>query len=650
MKKTFLMMAGLLVLATACEQKPIEPDDPGQKPAKDEIAITPESAEVENTGDNVEVLVASSGDWTLSSEVTYEWVTPSAVEGKDGDKVVFEVKPNETLEDRNATFTFTCGKATDEFTILSKKTIPVDYVLELAPATLSFEAGGGSSDVMVTSLANDESASWTLTPAAEYDWVTPSAEQGEDGDIVTFNVAPNVGKEDLTATFSFANEGKTVELTVTSKAKVWTLALTTEEVVEFDKQGGDFTVSVESNIPAENLFVTVPDEASWITSKASDQGDNTVDFFFNAAENATYENRSAVITISNGEDLSVTVQVNQKQTDRLEISAKEIVLGLEGGDFEIPVTANIEYEIDLSDASGITHVGTAADNVEKFNAAAVSDRTTYNIVFKPVASSVPEVKVPVTLKKSALINYVANMKKHYAYPKTWNNADALNNLSKFTIEMLVNVQEWKTGNSISTLLGIENHFLIRMGSGENNGVPHNQIQVAYNGGAKSGQYWALSTMPGNFGHLQKWLHLVVTFDSGTVTLYVGQPGKTTNSCYSITIPTTEVSFGVPYIQEGFENRIPNLGKYAFWIGRSYDNNRDFQGWMSEVRIWNKVLTTSELNAENHRYYVDPSSEGLVAYWRFNEDDKDTNTVKDWSASGNDLTVNSAIEYIPVSLP
>ena len=72
--------------------------------------------------------------------------------------------------------------------------------------------------------------------------------------------------------------------------------------------------------------------------------------------------------------------------------------------------------------------------------------------------------------------------------------------------------------------------------------------------------------------------------------------------------------------------------------------------MSEVRIWNKVLTTGELNAENHRYYVDPASEGLVAYWRFNEDDMGKNNVKDWSASGNDLTVNSTIEYIPVSLP
>lgn len=629
-------MAGLLVLATACEQTPIEPDDPGQEPAKDEITITPESAEVENTGDKVEVLVTSSGEWTLSSSEKYDWVTPSAVEGKDGDKVLFEVKPNETLEDRNATFTFACGKATDEFTILSKKTIPVDYVLELNPEALSFEADGGSSEVMVTSLANDESTSWTLTPAAEYDWVTPSAEQGEDGGNVTFTVAPNLGKEDLTATFNFANEGRTAELTVTAKAKVWTLALTTEAVVEFDNQGGDFTVSVKSNIPAENLYVSVPEEASWITSKASNPGDNSVDFFFNAAANDTFENRSAVITISNGEDLSVTVTVNQKQTDRLEVSAKEIILGLEGGNFEIPVITNVEYQVDLSDASGITHVGTAANNVEKFTAAAVSDRTTYNIVFKPVSSSVQAVKVPVTLKKSALINYVANMKGNYAYP-AWDTPSVVNNLNALTFEMLVYIPEFKSGKEISTLMGIEDYFLLRMGDGAS--VFANTMQLAYKGGAlKLADFNVIR-------HKNQWIHIAVTFNNGAVTYYYNGMQVTTG-----TIPLKSVSLGIPH--NGEEGKYPNLNTRFFWIGYSCSADRDFPGYMSEVRIWNRALTPAELKADSdtHKYKVDPASEGLVAYWRFNEDDMEQEKVKDWTTNGNDLTVKKAIDWVSVSLP
>lgn len=73
----------------------------------------------------------------------------------------------------------------------------------------------------------------------------------------------------------------------------------------------------------------------------------------------------------------------------------------------------------------------------------------------------------------------------------------------------------------------------------------------------------------------------------------------------------------------------------FCIGRSYDNTRDFCGMMSEVRLWNRALAADEINAENHFYTVDPASEGLVAYWKFN--DGDGSVIKDYTSNGNDLT-------------
>lgn len=646
MKKTILMLAGLLALATGCDEKNMEPDP---QPAADEISVSPETAGLKNIGGPVDVIVTSTGEWTLEAGGEYSWVEPSAVKGKDGDKIVFTVGPNDSEENREAVYTFYCGKAEAEFKITVEKADPLVGEISIYPSEpIEVSADGGNPSVTVTSLVNDEGASWTLTPDGEYNWVTPSAMEGEDGDVVTFNVEPNNGEEDLTATFTFRTDGDaSCTCTIISKAKIWALELASEAEKEYDNKGGDLTVSVNSNIPAADLTVTVPDEAkAWIEYTTSNQGDNAVDFYFNVKENQTYENRQSTITISGAKVAPVTVAVKQKQTDILSVETKEIILGLEGGDFEIPVTANVEYELDLSDASGITSRGKDG-NVERFSATSVSDKTVYNIVFRPVSSSVPAVTVPVTLKKSALINYVANMQKHYAYP-TWENAVPVNNLSQFTIEMLVNIREWKSGNEISTLLGIENNFLLRMGDG--NSTSHNTIQLAYNGGSKTGSYWTFSTLAGNFGHFQKWIAIALTFDKGSATLYMGQPGKTYANCGTVTIPTTEVSFGVPHIMEGKENQYPNIGKYCFWVGRSYDNNRDFRGWMSEVRIWNKVLTTGELNAENHRFYVDPASEGLVAYWRFNEDDMGKNTVKDWSASGNDLTVNSTIEYIPVSLP
>ena len=66
------------------------------------------------------------------------------------------------------------------------------------------------------------------------------------------------------------------------------------------------------------------------------------------------------------------------------------------------------------------------------------------------------------------------------------------------------------------------------------------------------------------------------------------------------------------LTEEYERTAEGLQK--FYLGRSYANNRDFCGLMSEVRVWNRALSAAEINAENHFYTVDPNSEGLVAYW------------------------------------
>ena len=77
----------------------------------------------------------------------------------------------------------------------------------------------------------------------------------------------------------------------------------------------------------------------------------------------------------------------------------------------------------------------------------------------------------------------------------------------------------------------------------------------------------------------------------------------------------------------------------FWIGYAYNSDRYFPGYMSECRIWNRALTEEEINGENHFYWVDPESEGLVGYWKLNgtnEDDQYANSVKDFSTSGNHM--------------
>ena len=68
--------------------------------------------------------------------------------------------------------------------------------------------------------------------------------------------------------------------------------------------------------------------------------------------------------------------------------------------------------------------------------------------------------------------------------------------------------------------------------------------------------------------------------------------------------------------------------------------------MSELRIWNYARSKDEI-AENP-YFVDPASQGLVAYWKF--DEGSGALVKDYSVNGNNAVANGVLKWTQVSLP
>lgn len=103
------------------------------------------------------------------------------------------------------------------------------------------------------------------------------------------------------------------------------------------------------------------------------------------------------------------------------------------------------------------------------------------------------------------------------------------------------------------------------------------------------------------------------------------------------------------------------GDRCFWVGYSYEYNRDTYGQMTEVRIWNKALTEEEINAPDHFYKVDPHSQGLFSYWPFTAGSGDS--IEDATGKGNKLygeknvrkqggdnIGDPGIEWVEVALP
>jgi len=191
-------------------------------------------------------------------------------------------------------------------------------------------------------------------------------------------------------------------------------------------------------------------------------------------------------------------------------------------------------------------------------------------------------------------------------------------LSAVTMECKVYVNSFCDYNPyISSIMGIEENFLLRFGDVS---CDKNQLQLA-GGNIGSGRYPMTSTAHFATG---QWYHIAVVYNGSTVTLYIN--GKVD------TYATTgggNVSFNDSYMD-------------GFHIGRS-ERGRYINGYISEARVWKKALSANELQA--NVCYVDPTSDGLIAYWRFNGTDQDNLTVKDLTGHGHDAIASGTIQWV-----
>lgn len=615
--KKFLLFAMAFMTLAGCSEKEVEE----QKP--DKISVVPEQKSFSSNGGTVEIQVSSSGEWTVDG--SYEWIEVSALAGKDGDKVRFDVAANDEDVAKTAEYVFKTGAASAKFTITCDKAEPAPAdELSLFPESLSFASDGGRQSTMVTS-----SGDWTLSPREDYDWVYASKESGKDGDQVDFIVSPNSGTESRTAVFTFTCGTAEVDIDITSEGLSYFLELASESDIEYPQTGGEMEILLNTNIDYRDIQYGIQQEGNWISFVTALKGEseNTAKLIFNIAENETFENRSAVVTIEGLAGLSAEVTVEQAQKDRIEVAESIYYVALDGADIQVPVVSNVDYEVSVSD-SWIEYKG-KTDDKENFTIAQASSNRTGTITFK--GGSV-EVKVTVEQKRQALVESVADMSDNWAWP-AWNNGSVVDNLTELTMEATVNFQDFKTQKEITTIMGIEDTFLLRLGDGEN--VNNKTLQLVYKGGKAQAQY---ELVP--YQMLNKWAHIAVVFKSGKAYVYING----FEYLFAVT-GMSSVSLGADHNSGTGTPWKP----WSFYVGYSYAQGREFKGYMTEVRIWNKALSVAEIKAENHQYYVDPASDGLVAYWKFNESEGAT-TIKDYSQYGNDLELHAPLKTVKVSLP
>lgn len=230
------------------------------------------------------------------------------------------------------------------------------------------------------------------------------------------------------------------------------------------------------------------------------------------------------------------------------------------------------------------------------------------------------------IKESALVTVTADMTENYAVFAQGEQAPELGNLTKITVEALLYPLDFP--NMLATVMGIEGNFLVRIGDA---GIPANQLQLATSNGNVTDPAWTFDT--------NKWTFLTLTYDteSGECCVYFDGilKGNVQTGNYHNPVNWNTASGDI------------TDGPRGFYVGYAYDANRYFNGYMSELRVWNRILSQDEINAPNHFYTVNEDAEGLAAYWKM--DEGTGNAIRDY-ANGYDLRCQKAPKWIPVYLP
>jgi hypothetical protein len=169
----------------------------------------------------------------------------------------------------------------------------------------------------------------------------------------------------------------------------------------------------------------------------------------------------------------------------------------------------------------------------------------------------------------------------------------------YTEELWVNVQGWpEYGN------GYEGFLLSRGTEGLHHGV--HIVLMNHHIGLT---HWAPDRDTGVPVEDHRWYHIATTYDGITEKLYVDGQLRWQAPLGGLNVQPTAITFG----------RHNNYYSYYF------------QGLLDEVRIWNTVRSDQEI-AANAKRLIDPTSPGLVAYWRM--DELNGQYLIDSSSSGN----------------
>ena len=417
MMKTFrFALFAILLCLSACSSGGDDPIEPTPKPEVTKSEITIDSSIISNglsfsnVGGDQSISFTTNENWTLSVASTTSgatWCTASAASGSKGTaNVKFTVTENTDYDNRSVSVTIKSGTASKTFTITQKS---ADALLV---TTNKYEIAQEGGTIEIEVKANIDYKMEISEKAKE--WIKESSSRALTTYKHKLDIAMNedVEKREGEITFKSGDKVETVKVYQAGGA----IILLSQNEYTVSDTGETISVDIKSNV---EYSVQMPD-VDWITDEASSRGMSSHTLKYAVAPNESYDNRSAeIIFYDKNSDLKDTLKVVQAQKDAIIISEKNISVAQKGGDIEVKINVNVDFEVQIpSDATWIT----------KTDSRALTEKVVYLKVEENTAEESRSTTIIITNTNSKVSNTVTITQQGKIEVVTLNKAGTLKDI------------------------------------------------------------------------------------------------------------------------------------------------------------------------------------------------------------------------------
>ena len=319
--------------------------------------------EVPMEGGTVTVNMESNVSYDVSIPDDCDWVTlpsSSRTRGVKPSVVTLEVKENKSYHDRKVVVTIANKDAGVSVPITIDQ--PFNTIFTADKTAFDVDMAGGTITVnLQTNISYDvkipEDCDWITLPVTSKTRTAGAQagkakkSRGATTEAIVLRVKENPGYKDRDAVVTIGNKDAGAEIKISVHQPFTTIFKADKTAFDVDMAGGTISINMESNISYD---VTIPAGCDWITmptaarKQSKTRGTVTSAVVLRVKENTSYQDREAVITISNKEaGVSIAVYIHQPFATQFKVDKNEFEVPMEGGTVTVNVESNVGYDVSI---------------------------------------------------------------------------------------------------------------------------------------------------------------------------------------------------------------------------------------------------------------------------------------------------------------